>query len=68
MNTKNLHEMWSFEFTTSCHRMRSQCRVCRKSLMLETFGRIKRRQTAVFSVIWMGCGELQKPRWDMINA
>lgn len=42
--------------------------MCRKGLMLETFGMIERRQTAVFSMIWMGYRELQKPRWDMIKA
>lgn len=29
---------------------------------------IKRRQTALFSMIWRSCGELQKHRWDMMKA
>lgn len=69
MNMHLLQTAWerSFEFPTSCHVTGTQRWVCRKGLMLETFGMIKRRQT-VFSMIWMGCRELQNPRWDMIKA
>lgn len=36
--------------------------------MLETSGMVKRRQIALFSMISRGCGELEKPRWEMIKA
>lgn len=58
-------EAWVLKFWIPCHITGSQCR---KGLILVTFGMIKRRQTAVFSTVWMGCKELQKPRWEMIKA